>query len=87
MSKELLKLWQGIVVILLSISAPWIAWAAGEVSLKATVVLSITAGLGAIKNWLDKSVGEVRTYVAALRAAEAGKAQQPPPPPVIPPPT
>ena len=53
---ERLEHWRGAITVLAATAAPFGAWAMEEATLKASIVLGVLAGLGAIRNWLDGSL-------------------------------
>ena len=54
-----LKLWKGIVALLVGICSPFGGWATGDVSLRGAIVISGIGFLTSLYTWLDNQLSDI----------------------------
>ncbi len=79
LSKPWLVLLKGVFSILVAASAPWIAWATEQSTLRGAVVVSLVAAIGSTYNWIDASLSD-RLEARKVRKAVERASKSPPPP-------
>lgn len=53
-----LKMWKGILALLIAVGTPMVSWASGESSIRASIIMSVVAGLTALHNWADSALSD-----------------------------
>jgi hypothetical protein len=78
-SRDFLALLRGVFSILVAASAPWVAWATEQSTLRGAIVVSCVASIGSTYTWINSALSDRIEAGKVRRAAIRASLSAPPP--------